>query len=120
LLLTDGDDDASKATRDVAVVAAQVAGVVIFSLDTSEGQTTEKGAKALRELSSKTGDEVIRLRGQGMKKSLAQVAEEIGSMYGITFAPVNSGGANRHHRFELKLLPGKKLKLRAPQGYYVP
>jgi Ca-activated chloride channel homolog len=117
VLLTDGEDDASEATREIAIVAAQVAGVVIFSLDTSESQTSEKGAKAFKEFSSRTGGETIRLRGRGVKMGLAEVEDQIAGMYGVTFS-VPSGHAGRHRKFELKPLPDKKLNIRAPQGYY--
>ncbi len=118
VLLSDGEDDASEATRDVAVVAAQVARVAIFCVDTSENHNNERGIKALREFSSKTGGESIDLRKQGVKTALAEVEDQIGNMYGITFA-APSGDANRHHSFELKPVSGKKVRVRAPQGYYI-
>ena len=120
VLLTDGEDDASHVTRSEAVAAAQEAGVVIFSLSTGENQSEVRGTRVLQELSASTGGEFIDLQDRGVKKALAEVEEQLGGMYGVTFAPVTSGGTDHHHAFELKPLPGKKLKLRAPQEYYVP
>jgi hypothetical protein len=118
VLLTDGEDDASEATRDVAVVAAQVARVTIFCLDTSENHDDPRGFKAMREFSSKTGGESIDLRKQGVKPALAEVEDQIVNMYGITFT-TPSGDTTRHHSFELKPASDKKFRVRAPQGYYV-
>ncbi len=118
VLLTDGEDDASRARLDEAVTAAQESGTVIFSLNTSESQNGVRGIRALRELSEKTGGELIALQSRGVKKTLAEVEEQVGSMYGVTFTSAVPDKTSRYHTFELKPVPGKKLQIRAPQGYY--
>lgn len=117
VLLTDGEDNASHARMDEAVIAAQRAGVVIFSLNT--GENILRGTKILQTLSETTGGESINLQDRGVKKAFAEVEEQLGSMYGVTFAPGVSGDVSRYHTFEVKPVPGKKLlKIRAPRGYY--
>jgi hypothetical protein len=103
---------------DEAAATAQRAGVAIFSLSTDDSQNGVRGAKVLQGFSARTGGEFINLQDRGVKKTLADVEEQIGSMFGLTFTSP-SGDAGRHS-LELKPLPGKKLKIRAPQGYYVP
>lgn len=119
VLLTDGEDNASHVGMDEAVAAAESPGVVIFSLDTNESQNAIRGPKVLQSLSTQTGGESINLQDRGVKKALAEVEDQIGNMYGLTFT-LPPGDAGRQHTFELKPLTGKKLKIRAPQGYYVP
>ncbi len=120
VILSDGGDNASHVNHDKAIVAAQEAGTVIFAVSTSEDARGDRDSARLEQLADKTGGRAfVRLSRKDIPKVFSTIREQIESMYAVTFVPADLGKPGQYRSIELKMTADKKVKLRAPKGYYV-
>lgn len=122
ILLSDGEDDASRLSRDEALAAALKAGVVVFAVSTEDDSHlsgfSDKGNRTLKQFADKTGGQAfLHLGTHDIDKVFAEIREQIAQMYSVAFAPGDEVEKGFH---PLKLTwsgPGT-VRLRAPAGYY--
>lgn len=123
VLLTDGGDNQSHIKLDEAFASAQRAGAVIFTVSTiEEGNNYQehKTAGTLKKLADKTGGiAFLDLRPKEMPKVFSQIQEHLDSMYTVTYIS-EAGLPGAFHEIEIKAAAGKKLRIRAPKGFYGP
>lgn len=116
VLLSDGDDNISHATRSDAIAAAQNAGTVIYTISTG---TYRKGDKVLELMASETGGDAFSgLSETDMPKVFAKIKTKIEQMYSVTYVPPDASKAGQFRSVELKITSDKKAKVHAPRGYY--
>jgi len=121
VVLSDGEDNLSYVNRDEAIAAAQKAGAVIFVINTRENFPGFVDNSRLQQFADKTGGSAfVHLHRTDLPKAFATISEQIESMYALTFVPSGFGKPGRYHSLELKVTSDKKVKLRAPKGYYAP
>jgi VWFA-related protein len=122
ILLSDGDDDASRLNRDEALAAALKAGVVVFAVSTEDDSHSsgfsDKGNRTLKQFADKTGGQAfLHLGTHDIDRVFAEIQEQIAQMYSVAFTPGDEVEKDFH---PVKLTwsgPGT-VRLRAPAGYY--
>ena len=116
VILSDGRDNMSHVTRDTAVAAALEARTVIFAVNTKENSNIADSV-GLNWFADKTGGYAFLY--PNLPKVFSSIREQIENMYAVTFVPADVGKPERYHSIELRDTSDRKMKLRAPKGYYV-
>ncbi|MBV8901992.1 MAG: VWA domain-containing protein [Acidobacteriia bacterium] len=125
ILITDGNDEGSRLTRDKAVEAAQKADAVIYSIDYYDPSAYGRfgfggggGESELRRMSDETGGHVYKVdRKHTLDEVFQELQDEMRSQYSIGYTPTNDlkDGSYRH----LEIRPSNKdYKVQARKGYY--
>jgi Ca-activated chloride channel family protein len=119
VVVTDGGDNMSHANHKQSIAAAQEAGAAIFVIGTSQNADDRLDSGRLQEFADKTGGRAfLHLKRQDLPKAFEAISEQIGEMWTITFVPATVSQPD-YHSIQLKLASDKKIKLRAPEGYYL-
>jgi VWFA-related protein len=121
ILLSDGDDNQSRVTREEAIEMAQRAEVIVYTIstDTSNSVNTQ-GEKILQRLSEATGGRHFRpFNLDDVSNAFTDIQDELRSQYAVAYKPANlvADGAFRSIDIET---PNKKYKVRARKGYFAP
>jgi VWFA-related protein len=118
VILTDGDDNASKGTLQDAVTAAQQYEVTVYVLDVNDGDG--KAVAALKQLALQTGGQLFFPSGRkSLDKTFSRVRDEIRHQYALSYIPSDFAANGRFRRIELRILrAGQALRVRARRGYY--
>jgi len=120
VILSDGGDNQSRVNHDQAIASAQKAGTVIFAVSTSENPNGNLDSRRLVQFADKTGGHAfLHLSGKDIPKAFSSIREQIENMYAVTFVPADFGQPGQYRSIELKMTSDKRVKLRAPKGYYV-
>lgn len=118
VLLTDGEDTASRTSLDRAVEACQRTDTVVYSIGIGKG--LGRGASALTAISDKTGGRYFEAsRKQTVEDIYRTIEEELRSQYNIGYAPPPDSSKNRtgYHKVRVTVTrPGMTARTR--EGYY--
>jgi VWFA-related protein len=125
ILITDGIDEGSRVSIDVAIESAQKADAVIYSIDYSDPSAYGGGFGfgsvsdfALQRMSKETGGRVFKVdRKHTLDDVFKEIQEEMRSQYSIAYTssnPVKDGG---FRKLEVKV-SDKNLKVQVRKGYY--
>jgi len=122
LVLTDGDDDASRTNLEAAIKAIQNSRAALFVVDT--GNEKKSGPKleahrhhVYKRFAEEAGGLVYFERpAEDMAKVFATIKEQMDSMYLLTYVPAQSRG-NGHHSVEIKPASNKEWSVHAARGY---
>jgi len=126
VLITDGNDQGSRMTRNQAIEAAQKADAVIYSIDYLDpsayggpfGFGGGGGESELRRMSDETGGRVFKVdRKHSLDEVFQEIQEEMRSQYAIGYTPLNDVKDGSYRRLDIKLA-SKDLKVQARKGYY--
>ncbi len=121
VLLTDGDDNASRYTRDQALEMAQKADVVIYTISTNITRIPSDGDKVLRYLSAETGGTTFfPFKATDLSQSFENIANELRSQYAILYRPEPLKLDGLYHPVEIKIKTRKDLLVRTRKGYFTP
>jgi VWFA-related protein len=125
ILLSDGDDTASRKGKQEVIDLAVKSDVVIYSIgirdvDFPEGKLD---AGALRKVSDKSGGRAFIPAGPGdLAQAFAQIDQELRSQYLIAYSPTNKSRDASYRRIRIEIvnpeLHKQKLQLLYRQGYY--
>lgn len=123
ILLSDGDDTSSRATREHAIEKAVASDIVIYSigLGDPENYSLEKGT--LRKLAEKTGGRAFfPLGDEDLADAFAQIQSEMRSQYIIGYNPKNRARDGSYRKVKLEIVNPewrkRKLHLLYREGYY--
>ncbi|HUB77967.1 MAG TPA: VWA domain-containing protein [Bryobacteraceae bacterium] len=120
VIVSDGEDNQSHATRDDALYAAQQADAFIYAISTnnlSSGDT--EGDKVLKYFTSETGGKsYFPFKLEDLAQSFQTIAEEVRHQYNITYRPEPLVNDGRFHRVQIRVKGHKDLNVYARQGYY--
>jgi VWFA-related protein len=120
VLLTDGEDQGSHATRGAALEAAERAEMVIYSVIVADplfywGRGRDfKGEAALAALQQKTGGWMVRPEAA---RGLEEIASELRAQYRLGYTPRTARYDGSFRRIEVRLR-GVRHTVRARRGYY--
>jgi VWFA-related protein len=90
ILVSDGDDNQSRHTREEAVDAALRADVIIYAISTNISDMDKKGDKVLMRYADATGGRVFSpLRLEEVSNAFAEIQDELRSQYVIAYKPQN-------------------------------
>jgi VWFA-related protein len=120
ILVSDGEDNQSRVLRQEAVDMAQRAEVIIYTISTSLMGTHSKGDDNLKALAEATGGRAFfPVKLDDVSSAFADIQEELRSQYSISYRP-DQFVANGQFRPIQIVADGKKYKVRAKKGYFVP
>ena len=119
LVVSDGDDNASRSTMKFAIEAAVREGATVSSINLVSARMGDSGSggKTLKELAESTGG--TRLEASDwdeLAKCLDQWERLLDSQYELRFVPP-AGTTERFHKIEIRT-GDKNLRVTAPRGYY--
>ncbi len=121
IIVSDGEDNSSRVTRDQALEMAQKADTVIYAISTNITRTESNGDKVLKYLTSETGGQAFfPFKVQDLAQSFANIANELRHQYNIAYRPEPLKADGLFHPVELKVKGRKDLVVRARKGYYAP
>lgn len=131
LVITDGEDDASRMTLPETMRAAEesnaaIYAIGIYSADDRKNDKREmrKAVKALTELAEATGGQAYFPESASQVESLcAQVARDIRNQYLLGYYPTNLAQDGSYRTVQVLVTPPHgvgKLTVRARAGYYAP
>jgi Ca-activated chloride channel homolog len=121
VVLSDGDDNQSRVTRDQALEMAQKADAVIYAISTNITRIDTDGDKVLRYLTAETGGQAFfPFKVEDLSQSFENIANELRHQYNIFYRPEPLVTDGLYHNVTLKVKSRKDLVVRARKGYYAP
>jgi len=121
IVLSDGEDTQSQATRDQALEMAQKASVVIHAVSTNTARIDTPGDKVLKYFTQETGGlAFFPFRIEDLAKSFETLAKEMRHQYSIYYRPEPLQPDGQYHSIKLRVKGRKDLVIRARKGYYAP
>jgi VWFA-related protein len=120
ILLSDGEDNQSRVSREEAVEMAQKAEVIIYAISTNTSGQKLNGDKVLEHFAEETGGRAFfPFKIQDVSDAFSQIQDELRSQYAISYKPADFQLNGKYHSIEI-LADNKKYKVRARKGYYAP
>lgn len=121
IVLGDGDDNASRYTRDQALEMAQKADVVVYAISTNNTRIDRDGDKVLRYFAEETGGVAFfPFKVQDLSQSFENISNELRHQYNVLYRPDPLKTDGLYHRVDIKVRGRKELTVRARKGYYAP
>ncbi len=121
VILSDGEDNQSRYTRDQALEMAQKADVIIYTISTNITHVETEGDKVLRyfaERNRRPG--VLPVQGQDLEQSFENIANELRHQYNVFYRPDPLRTDGLYHPVEIRVKGRKDLIVRCRKGYYAP
>ena len=121
IIVSDGDDNQSRVSRDQALEMAQKADVVVYAISTNISKIEGDGDKVLKYLSLETGGQAFfPFKVQDLAQSFENIANELRRQYNIFYRPEPLKTDGLYHAISVKVNGRKDLVVRARKGYYAP
>ena len=121
IIVSDGDDNQSRKTREQALEMAQKADAVIYAISTNISRIENDGDKVLRHLTAETGGQAFfPFKAEDLSQSFENIANELRHQYNIFYRPEPLKADGLYHPVDLKVKGRKDLIVRARKGYYAP
>ena len=121
IIVSDGDDNQSRVTREQALEMAQKADVVVYAISTNISRTENDGDKVLKYLTAETGGQAFfPFKVEDLSQSFENIANELRHQYNIFYQPVPLKADGLYHNIEIKVPSRKDMLVRARKGYYAP
>jgi VWFA-related protein len=121
VVVSDGEDNESRLTRDQALEAAQRANAVLFAVSTSSQRVPSAGDRVLKYLTSETGGTALfPLSVEDFPHSFGRIAQELRHQHNVLYRPEPFHADGRFHVVEIRLNHPKGFVVRARKGYYAP
>ncbi len=121
VVLGDGDDNASRYTRDQALEMAQKADVVVYTISTNNSKLEQEGDKVLRYFASETGGmPFFPFQARELSQSFENISNELRHQYNVLYRPEPMKTDGLFHKVEVRVKTRKDLIVRARKGYYAP
>jgi len=121
IILSDGDDNQSRVTRDQALEMAQKSDVVIYTISTNITRAETEGDKVLKYLSSETGGQAFfPFKVEDLSQSFENIANELRHQYNLYYRPEPMKSDGSYQTIAVRVNDRRDLVVRARKGYYAP
>ncbi len=121
VILSDGEDNQSTATRDQALEMAQKSDVVIYTISTNITRLETDGDKVLKYLSSETGGQAFfPFKVEDLSQNFENIANELRHQYNIFYRPEPMKTDGSYQTVNVRVKGRKDMVVRARKGYYAP
>jgi VWFA-related protein len=121
VILSDGDDNQSRYTRDQALEMAQKADVVMYAISTNMTRAETEGDEVLRYFAQETGGRAFfPFKVEDLEQSFENIANELRHQYNIFYRPEPLLTDGLFHNVDLRVKGRKDLVVRCRRGYYAP
>ena len=119
VILSDGDDNESRYSRDQALEMAQRADTVIYTISTNNSHIETEGDKVLRYYAEQTGGATFTpFQAKDLNQSFENIANELRHQYNLFYRPEPLKADGLYHPVQIKVKNRKDLIVRARKGYY--
>src|SRR5690348_15148493 len=120
ILLSDGEDNQSRVTRDDAIEEAERAEVIVYTISTNGSGTKTRGDKILETIANATGGRAFfPFKIEEVADAFSQIQEELRSQYAISYKPADFLADGKYRTIDIEVV-NKKYKVRGRKGYFAP
>jgi Ca-activated chloride channel homolog len=121
VVLSDGEDNQSRYSRDQALEMAHKADVVVYAISTNISGIQTDGDKVLKYFAAETGGNTFfPFKVEDLAQSFENIANELRHQYSILYRPEPAKTDGLFHPVTIKVKNRKDLVVRARKGYYAP
>lgn len=121
ILLSDGDDNQSRYTREQALEMAQKADTSIYTISTNITKMPSDGDKVLKYFSEQTGGTYFSpFKASDLSQSFENIANELRCQYNVLYRPEPLKTDGLFQPVTIRVKTRKDLIVRARKGYYAP
>jgi len=121
VILSDGEDNQSRCTRDQALEMAQKADTVVYAISTNITRVDTDGDKILKYFTAETGGRAFfPFKVEDLEQSFENIANELRHQYNISYRPEPLLTDGLFHLIDLRVKNRKDLIVHARKGYYAP
>jgi VWFA-related protein len=120
VLVSDGDDDYSRATESDAIRMCQRAETIVYTISTDTSPSKDKGDDVLTRISDATGGQTFfPTRIQDVAQGFLNIEAELRSQYSLVYVPADFKQDGSFRKIYL-YCPDTRYSVRAEQGYFAP
>lgn len=121
VIISDGDDNQSRYSRDQALEMAQKADVTVYAISTNITRVQSDGDKVLKYLTGETGGlTFFPFKVEDLSQSFENIANELRHQYNVLYRPEPATYDGLYHPVNIRIRGRKDLVVRARKGYYAP
>ena len=121
VMLSDGEDNESRWSREQALEMAHKADVVIYTISTNISRIPTDGDKVLKYFADETGGlAFFPFKAQDLAQSFENIANELRHQYNLFYRPDPLKTDGLYHTVDIRVKGRKDLLVRARHGYYAP
>jgi Ca-activated chloride channel family protein len=118
ILLSDGEDNQSRVTREEAVEMAQRAEVIIYTISTNTSGIKLRGDKVLERFADATGGRAFfPFKISDVANAFSEIQDELRSQYAVSYIPAD---LKKDGHYRSIVADNKKYKVRNRKGWYAP
>jgi Ca-activated chloride channel family protein len=119
VVLSDGDDNESRYSREQALEMAQRADTVIYTISTNISHIETEGDKVMRYFADQTGGvSFFPFQAKDLNQSFENIANELRHQYNLFYRPEPLKNDGLYHRVQIKVKKRGDVFVRARKGYY--
>jgi VWFA-related protein len=120
VLVSDGDDDYSRATVSDAIKMCQRAETIVYTISTNTGPSKDKGDDVLQVIADATGGQAFfPTRMEDVAQGFHNIEVELRSQYSLVYVPANFKQDGSFRTIYLQSLD-PRYNVRAKKGYFAP
>jgi len=120
ILVSDGNDNQSRVTREQAIEMAQRAEVIVYTISTNTSGMIERGDRILQRIAEESGGRAFfPLKLQEVSDAFSEIQEELRSQYAVAYKPPDFKADGSYRPIEITAAD-RKLHIRARKGYFAP
>jgi Ca-activated chloride channel family protein len=120
ILISDGNDNQSRVTREEAIEMAQKAEVIVYTISTNVSGVKERGDRVLERISEATGGRAFfPFKIQDVADAFSAIQDELRSQYALAYKPADFRADGRFRSIDI-VADKKNLHIRARKGYFAP
>jgi Ca-activated chloride channel homolog len=119
VILSDGDDNESRYSRDQALEMAQRADTVLYTISTNISHIETEGDKVMRYFAEETGGaSFFPFEASDLNQSFENIANELRHQYNLFYRPEPLKNDGLYHKVQIKVKKRRDVIVRARKGYY--
>jgi VWFA-related protein len=120
ILVSDGDDNYSRAEESDAIKMCQRAQTIVYSISTNISPSKDKGDEVLKQISKATGGQAFYpIRIEDVAMGFRSIEEELRSQYSLVYRPANFQNDGSFRTIYLHAID-PRYQVRAEEGYFAP
>jgi len=120
VLVSDGDDDYSRATVNDAIKMCQRAETIVYTISTNTGPSKDKGDDVLQVIADATGGQAFfPIKIEDVADGFHNIEVELRSQYSLVYVPANFKQDGSFRTIYLQSLD-PRYNVRAKKGYFAP
>ena len=118
VLISDGEDNQSRLSREQVLEMAQRSEVTIYAISTNTSNTITRGDKLMAKLAAETGGRAFfPLNVGGVARAFETIQEELRSQYALSYQPADFALDGHYRHIQISTPHKKSVLVRARKGY---